>query len=137
MPIVPHRGTRLTQEVRMTFFISDNYRSGICMAIIEIGRREERIRRSPGPIPLTVTTDSLVRVSAKLENESSHPWWCSAQFFPILSQFLPVSPRLCQPIQRVSAHAHSPRNSKIDRRDTRETEKGEREKGCTNNRRWE
>lgn len=56
----------------MTFFISDNYRSGICMAIIEIGRREKRIRRSAGPIPLTVTTDSLVRVSAKLENESSH-----------------------------------------------------------------
>lgn len=73
----------------MTLLMGDNYRSGICMAIIEIGRREERIRRSPEPIPLTVTTDSLVRVSAKLENESSHHGGVLLNFFPFsLTLFL-------------------------------------------------
>jgi len=49
---------------------SNDYRSGICMVVIEIGRREYRMV-SPRSIPLTVTTDSLVRVSAKLENKLS------------------------------------------------------------------
>lgn len=40
------------------------------MAVIEIGRREYEMV-SPRSIPLTVTTDSLVRVSAKLENKLS------------------------------------------------------------------
>lgn len=49
---------------------SNDYRSGICMAVIEIDRREYRMV-SQGSIPLMVTTDSLVRVSAKLENKLS------------------------------------------------------------------
>lgn len=112
----------------MTFFISDNYHSGICMAVIEIGRREKRIRRSPGPIPLTVTTDSLVRVSAKLENESSHHGGVALNFFPFLTHSLSVSPRLCQPIHRVRAHAHSPRNSMIDRRERERQRDRDRER---------
>jgi len=50
---------------------SNDYHSGICMTVIEIGRREYRMV-SPESIPLTVTTDSLVWVSAKLENKLSH-----------------------------------------------------------------
>jgi len=50
---------------------SNDYRSGICIAVIEIDRREYGMV-SQGSILLMVTTDSLVWVSAKLENKLSH-----------------------------------------------------------------
>lgn len=45
MLMIRHYDAHSRHEVLMTIFGSDNYRSGICMAIIEIGRREKRIRR--------------------------------------------------------------------------------------------
>lgn len=52
------------------------YCSGICMAIIEIGRRwHGRLDANCWSIPLTVTTLERVRVSAKASNDPGvvHP----------------------------------------------------------------